>query len=129
MSETTTTRTEMALNPATNTMRIVETWTEGDVPCMIRSLPRCWPYAVYVAVPPGHPWHGLESGTAIEGFGHFDCSHTLETEQGIPLAGSGMWWIGFDVGHVGQPPESQTFEAVRAATVKLAELAAQQATA
>lgn len=72
-------------------------WSFGDVACRIVRHPSFGSLNGYVAVPPGHPWHGLEDLDAdvhggITYSGPFD-EHTYAS------ATDGQWWVGFDAGH------------------------------
>ena len=76
-------------------------------PCIIhRNHGGVW--CGYVAVPPGHPWHGKEYYGVCEGGVHADVHGGLtyaEECQGeichVPAPGEpdNVWWVGFDCGH------------------------------
>lgn len=74
-------------------------------PCLIRRVPVLGHFCGYVAVPPGHPWHGIEYG---------DLKPSPDAHGGVNSAGpcSGdichrpkpgepedVWWLGFDCAH------------------------------
>lgn len=77
-------------------------WRFRGMPCIIeRNQLGAW--CGYVAVPPGHPWHGVDYdnvGAQVHGGLTY-----AEPCQGsvchVPLPGEadGVWWLGFDCSH------------------------------
>jgi hypothetical protein len=76
-----------------------------ELPCLAKRS-RLGSWCGYVAVPPGHPWHGVDyddlEGTEVHGGLTFagECS----PEHGIchvPAEGESadVWWLGFDCAH------------------------------
>jgi hypothetical protein len=66
-------------------------------PCMVWRHDRYGQLNGYVAVPAGHPAHGLDYGA--------DALDELEVHGGLTFAGGGIkgWWVfGFDCGHGGR---------------------------
>ena len=51
----------------------------------------------YVAVPPGHPWHGRDTADL----------EAVEVHGGITYSApaGGAWWVGFDCGHARDRPD------------------------
>lgn len=80
------------------------------LPCIIRREPIGGAWCGYVAVPPGHPWHGLRvSALAADvnvhgGLTFASPCHEAEDGTGIchvPEPGEpvDVWWLGFDCAH------------------------------
>ncbi len=80
-------------------------WKHADFPCLILRHPHLGSLAGYVAVPPGHRYHGADA-------------YTLDLEVPVVLCYAGscsgrichvpapgepddVWWIGFDCAHAG----------------------------
>lgn len=80
-------------------------WHHEGVPCLMVRQPRLGNWCGYVAVEPGHPWHGKEydavpadthGGVTYAAACHGDVCH-------VPAPGEpdDVWWIGFDCAHHG----------------------------
>ena len=81
-------------------------WRHRGFPCLaVRNSLGAW--CGYVAVPPGHPWHG-KGYDAIDA----DCHGGLTFSDGchpdsaichVPAPGEpeDVWWLGFDCAHAG----------------------------
>ena len=98
-------------------------WHDGDLPCLaLRNRLGAW--CGYVAVPPGHPWHGISYMECIKGHGSDCYEHSIpaEVHGGLTFAGAcqphddetaaeatchvprpgepdNVWWLGFDTAH------------------------------
>jgi len=84
----------------------VEFTTAAGYPGLMRRGPM-GQWCGYVAVPPGHPWHGLEmevldgladcpGGVTYAAACHGEICHTP-----APGESDDVWWVGFDCGHAG----------------------------
>lgn len=84
-------------------------WRYKGMPCLIRRSPASGAWCGYVAVPPGHPWHGRswmddDGGPEVEIHGGITFSDKC-TPGGeichVPEPGEpdDVWWLGFDCGH------------------------------
>jgi hypothetical protein len=84
-------------------------WRYKGLPCLLRRSPMSGGWCGYVAVPPGHPWHGRswrdeDGGPDVEVHGGITFSQGC-TEGGeichVPEPGEpdDVWWLGFDCGH------------------------------
>lgn len=76
-----------------------------NFPCLIRRVEGSGHLCGYVAVPPGHPWHGLdwdEISAEVHG-GLTYASECSESVCHVPAHGESddVWWIGFDCAHSG----------------------------
>lgn len=73
----------------------------GDVPWVLRRGPeglRHW--CGYIAIPPGHPWHGLDYDS-VPADVHGGLTYaTGDARSDFPHLPGG-WWIGFDCAHLG----------------------------
>ena len=98
-------------------------WYDGDLPCLaLRGPHGAW--CGYVAVPPGHPWHGISYMECTRGHGPDCYEHSIpaEVHGGLTFAGEcqphdettadaaichvprpgepdDVWWLGFDCSH------------------------------
>lgn len=85
-------------------------WRYRGLPCLMRRS-RLGAWCGYVAVPPGHPWHGrgLDLDVSVHG-GLTFAEPCMEDFVGsgdagpichVPLAGEpdDVWWLGFDCAH------------------------------
>jgi hypothetical protein len=116
-------RSRWASGPWDNEPDRVEWRDEATgLPCLLRrGNPHIGAWCGYVAMPPGHPWHGAEyddidvrvhggltfSGPCDEGDGTDRICH-------VPLPGESdnVWWLGFDCGHgMDLKPGMAAFEA------------------
>jgi len=80
------------------------------MPCLIRRA-RLGMLCGYVAVAPGHPWHGLgysECAEQVDVHGGLTYAASCDGEEGegichVPQPGESgdVWWFGFDCGHAG----------------------------
>jgi len=75
--------------------------TEAGFPALIIRQRRYGNLCGYVAVPPGHPWHGKDPHEAEV---HGGITHTGECSGGIchtlaPGEPDNVWWLGFDCAH------------------------------
>lgn len=71
------------------------------LPCLITRHWELGNLCGYVAVPPGHPWHG-KSGPPVDV--HGSCNYANECAGRIchvpePGEPADVWWFGFDCGH------------------------------
>jgi hypothetical protein len=80
-------------------------WRYRGVPCLMVRQPSAGHWCGYVAVEPGHPWHGLNySDFDAEVHGGLTYS---EKRAGrichVPQPGEpdDVWWLGFDCAHLG----------------------------
>ena len=56
----------------------------------------------YVQVPAGHPWHGIEEYSALDGVDVHGGVTFLEADVPCDAAGADdAWWVGFDCAHGG----------------------------
>ena len=80
----------------------VEFESEG-FPCLIVRNPSLGTLCGYVAMPPGHPWHGKHYGdldVEVHGgltFADACQGHICHVPK--PGAPDDVWWLGFDMGH------------------------------
>lgn len=98
-------------------------WYDGDLPCLaLRNRLGAW--CGYVAVPPGHPWHGISYMECTKGHGPDCYEHSIPAEVHggltfadfcqphddetaaeaichVPRPGEpdDVWWLGFDTAH------------------------------
>jgi len=82
-----------------------------DLDCMIKRNAHLGNWCGYVAVPPGHPWHGLpcdDVDADVEVHGGLTygsaCQEDVPEAEGIchvpaPGRAADVWWFGFDCGH------------------------------
>lgn len=104
------------------------------VPCRMARNPIMGHWCAYAGVRPGHPLHGVERDRtglyAHVGITYADC----RLPPGVPFPLSGVWWVGFDCGHVNvdlaplfgelaafEPAEYRTVEYVRGVLTLLAD--------
>lgn len=79
-------------------------WRAHGFPCLLRrNAMGVW--CGYVAVPPGHPWHGV-SPFDIEAYAHGGLNYgetCTELVCHVPEPGESddVWWLGFDAAHGG----------------------------
>jgi len=75
-------------------------------PCLMVRGP-CGHWCGYAAVPPGHPWHGLDwSDERLTARAHGGITYSRKCQGDVcHVAKSGepddVWWIGFDCAHSG----------------------------
>lgn len=82
-------------------------WESGDFPClMVRNVFSGF-WCGYVAMPPGHPWHG-QGDDALSRVADVHGGVTYAASCGgtichVPKPGKpdDVWWVGFDCGHSG----------------------------
>lgn len=80
-------------------------WTTLGFPCLITRIPRLGHLCGYLAVPPGHPWHGKsynDEGWDPEVHGGLTyAAKCSEFVCHVPAAGESddVWWLGFDCAH------------------------------
>jgi hypothetical protein len=84
-------------------------WRDEDtgLPCvLLRNHMGSW--CGYVAVPPGHPWHGAKLSEYPEGVAypkvHGGITYSNRSREHVCLGSTpddsdGLWWVGFDAGH------------------------------
>lgn len=104
----------------TTTVDKQEFRSPAGTPCVVK---RNYAWCGYVAVPPGHPWHGK---------GYDDIQNEVDVHGGltyaracsgavchVPAPGEpdDVWWIGFDLGHYWS---TNTPEFAREETLRLA---------
>jgi hypothetical protein len=78
-------------------------WRRAGFPCLIRRVSHSGALCGYVAVPPGHPWHG-KSYDDIEADVHGGLTYAAACRGDIchvPAPGEpdDVWWLGFDHAH------------------------------
>ena len=80
----------------------VEWKTKAGLPALVRRVPMGM-FCGYVAVPPGHPAHGKDTGAIdVEAHGGINSTGPCDGEVcHVPEPGEpdDVWWIGFDCGH------------------------------
>lgn len=85
-------------------------WTDRTgFPCLALRHAHYGVWCGYVAVPPGHPWHGRSWNDLPEGLADVNFAEPcMETDQPhrerichVPAPGEpdDVWWFGFDCGH------------------------------
>jgi hypothetical protein len=89
-------------------------------PCLIVRVPHSGHLCGYVAVPPGHPWHGKGYDDVRTKDGEWPDAHGGLTYAGacsgtichVPKPGEpdDVWWLGFDHAHCG---DSSPFDSMR----------------
>lgn len=107
-------------------------WRENGLPCLIlRNQMGAW--CGYVAVPPGHPWHGahpLDVPADVHG-GISYCATCTARICHVPAPGESddVWWVGFACVHASDflpalavliPPAFRSREALRYRTEQFA---------
>jgi hypothetical protein len=74
-------------------------------PCILHRVESHAGWCGYVAVPPGHPWHGKgESDIAADVHGGLTYAQGCEGDIcHVPKPGEpdNVWWVGFDTAHSG----------------------------
>ena len=80
-------------------------WREGGYPCLMARVAYSGAWCGYVAVPPGHPWHGKDRGDVdMEIHGEFTYAGPCRGHVcHVPKDGESddVWWLGFDCAHFG----------------------------
>lgn len=86
-------------------------WYVGDTPCLILRNPHFGNLCGYVAVPPGHQWHGrvydnIDEEAHADVHGGLTYSDFCFPQGGIchvprPGQPDNVWWLGFDCNHCG----------------------------
>lgn len=82
-------------------------WYVDDVPCLITRNPNLGHLCGYVAVPPGHPWHGKGYDDIDVGVhGGLTYADLCAPDIGVchvprPGEPEDVWWVGFDLAHYG----------------------------
>lgn len=74
-------------------------------PCLIRRNMTHGNFCGYVAVPPGHPWHGKVEDIDADAHGGINFTSACEGDIcHVPKPGEpdNVWWLGFDCGHIGR---------------------------
>lgn len=78
-------------------------WTHGTgLPCLITRHPRRGHLRGYVAVPPGHPWHGRAACLAGPLAVHWEISWAGPLPPDDEMTAPGLedpWWFGFHCHH------------------------------
>ena len=86
-------------------------WRHADLPCLMVRHPRYGNWCGYVAVPPGHPCHGVAFMTVqtrhdLSVHGGLSYSGPCDGAEGegichVPAPGepADVWWLGFDCLH------------------------------
>jgi hypothetical protein len=79
-----------------------EEWRHSGLPCLITRAP-LGNLCGYVAVPPGHPWHG-QAYDDIDAAAHGGLTYADRCQGNIchvPREGEpdDVWWLGFDCAH------------------------------
>lgn len=75
-------------------------WQASGYPCLVVRHASLLHLCGYVAVPPGHPWHGLDYDS-IEPYPDIHGGLTF-AEDHPPLGEpDSNWWLGFDCAHAG----------------------------
>lgn len=119
-------------------------WRHAGFPCLIVRVPIHGALCGYVAVPPGHPWHGRDYD-AVEADVHWGLSYAGPCGGLVcrtPGAGEpdDVWWLGFDHAHAWDlspavlrffpsPPGGEVYRDFGYATAGVESLAAQAAAA
>lgn len=83
-------------------------WRDEDtgLPCLARRGP-LGQWCGYVAVPPGHPWHGADyDALPVDVHGGLTFAAPCDESAGIchaprPGEPGDVWWLGFDCAHLG----------------------------
>jgi hypothetical protein len=89
------------IGPWDNEPDRVEWRTAAGYPALARRNSHFGFWCGYVAVPPGHPWHGQED---IPAEVHGGITYTHQCAGDIchvpgPGEPDDVWWVGFDCGH------------------------------
>lgn len=78
-------------------------WRYRGLPCLMVRNVEIGNWCGYVAVPPGHPWHGAASGAldvdAHGGLTYADACAGSICHVPHPGEPDDVWWLGFDCGH------------------------------
>jgi hypothetical protein len=78
---------------------------ESGLHCLAKRHPWLGHWCGYVAVPPGHPWHGRAYGDdPVDVDVHGGLTYASECSDGIchvppPGEPANVWWFGFDCAH------------------------------
>lgn len=80
---------------------------QTGLPCLVLRNPHLRNLCGYVAVPPGHPWHGKgydDVEADVHGGLTFAGACQEDTERGVchvpePGEPDDVWWLGFDMAH------------------------------
>jgi len=67
----------------------------------------------YVAVPEGHPLHGVGYGSIEDDIDVHGGITFAGGRNGYPAEGDGLWWFGYDCAHAGDAPGPQYVEMMR----------------
>ena len=86
-------------------------------PCIIHRVDSHGGLCGYVAVPPGHPWHGREDdleGVSVHG-GITYGAPCFGSICHVPKPGEpdDVWWLGFDMAHSGDYSPAQAMYGLR----------------
>ena len=80
-------------------------WTAHGLKCVIKRVEHSGHLCGYVAVPKGHPCHGLEETRDESGLPSLDVHWGVTwTDAHLPnedIEGDEAWWVGFDCAHSG----------------------------
>ena len=81
----------------------VEFEVEG-FPCIAHRAEITGSWCGYVAVPPGHPWHGQGYGAIDTANVHGGLTYSAKCSERVchvpkPGESDDVWWLGFDCGH------------------------------
>lgn len=78
-------------------------WRHKGYPCLINRVMSAGHLCGYVAVPPGHPWHGNHTAYAAVhgGLNYFKACDGEICHVPAPGDPEHVWWVGFDCGHIG----------------------------
>lgn len=95
-------------------------WRHRGLPCLITRQPEQGHLCGYVAVPPGHPWHGVHYRELSEVYVHGGLTYAdpcFENVCHVPQQGEpdNVWWFGFDCAHYGDLPPYQLAHHLEAA--------------
>lgn len=79
-------------------------WKHAGFPCLIVRVAGHGALCGYVAVPPGHPWHGksyneLDVPGVHGGLTYSDKCHGAVCHVPAPGEPDDVWWMGFDHAH------------------------------
>lgn len=68
-------------------------WRARGFPCLIRRAPIIGVLCGYVAIPPGHPWHG--QAAPLPGIDYTDVCRGGVCHVPQPGEPDDVWWVGF----------------------------------
>jgi hypothetical protein len=86
------------------------TFEHAGFPCIVFRASPGGNLCGYVAVPPGHPWHGKDFALSTEatpeprvhgGITYGDRCHGKVCHVAKPGEPDDVWWLGFDTAHAG----------------------------